>query len=175
MRSRTFVSITAIVLIVVPALQPGLLAGAQGAPRGQVAVPAGTTVTGNALRTDLKAFPSATVRLRRFDSAAVVGSSTTGSFGEFAFAGVPPGNYFLELIDAAGQLVGTGAPFAVTGQGPVSVSVVASGQTRTTASTGGGFTLFGLGPAATIGVLGAAAATAVTAATATKSDASPSR
>jgi hypothetical protein len=176
MRSRRFVSMIAIALLIVPALQPGLRAAApQSAPPAQSPVPAGTTVSGNALQTDLRAFPGATVRLRRFDSAEVAGSSTTGRFGEFGFAGVQPGNYFLELVNAEGRLVGTGRPFSVVGTAPVSVSIVAAGVGVTSAADGGGFSLFGLGPAATIGVLGAAAATAVTAATAMRSEASPSR
>jgi hypothetical protein len=64
----------------------------------------------------------------------------------------------------------------VSGTTPIAVSVVASGLGVTAASAaGGGFSLFGLGPAATLAVLGAAGAAAVTGVVATKSDASPSK
>jgi hypothetical protein len=189
MRTRLIASI-AIASMIVPGLQPVLLAGAQDVTPGaqpaaptavaqsaQPSAPAGSTVSGSALRTDFKPLPAATVRLRQFDSnGAVVGLATTGPSGEFAFSGVRPGNYLLELVDFSGKLVGMAPPFVVAGEGPVAVSVMASGLGVTAASAaGGGFSLFGLGPTATLAVLGAAGATAVTAVVATKSEASPSR
>jgi len=189
MRSRLMASI-AIASMIVPGLQPVLLAGAQditpgaqpAVPAGvaqsaQPAAPAGSTVSGSALRTDFKPLPAATVRLRQFDTnGSVVGSVTTGPSGEFAFSGVRPGNYLIELMDFSGKLVGMAPPFVVAGEGPVAVSVMASGLGVSAASAaGGGFSLFGLGPTASLAVLGAAGAAAVTAVVATKSDASPSR
>jgi hypothetical protein len=213
MRSRLIASI-AIALMIVPGLQPVLLAGAQditpgaqlaapagvaqsaepAAPAGveqsaqptapagveqsaQPVAPAGSTVSGSALRTDFKPLPAATVRLRQFDgNGAVLASATTGPSGEFAFGGVPAGNYLIELVDFSGKLVGMAPPFVVAGEGPVAVSVIASGLGVTADSAaGGGFSLFGLGPTASLAVLGAAGAAAVTAVVATKSDASPSR
>jgi hypothetical protein len=201
MRSRLIASI-AIASMIVPGLQPVVHAGAQditpgaqpstpagvaespqpAAPEGVAqsappAAPAGSTVSGSALRTDFKPLPAATVRLRQFDSnGAVLASATTGPSGEFAFSGVPPGNYLLELVDFSGKLVGMAPPFVVAGEGPVAVSVIASGLGVTPASAaGGGFSLFGLGPTTSLAVLGAAGAAAVTAVVATQSDASPSR
>jgi carboxypeptidase family protein len=175
MRSRTITS-TAIALTTVLGFQPGLLGGSQGLSQGaRSAEPAGIIVTGTALRTDLAPLPSATVRLRHFDSASsVVVTAITGRSGEFAFAGVLPGNYLLELVDVSGRLVGMAPPFAVTDNSPVTVSIVASGS-DVKASAEGGFRLFGLGPAATAAVLSAASAAAVTAVVATKPAASPSR
>jgi hypothetical protein len=154
--------------------QPGLLGGSQELSQGAPsAAPAGITVNGTALRTDLAPLPSATVRLRHFDSASsVVVRAITGRSGEFAFAGVLPGNYLLELVDSSGRLVGMAPPFAVTDIGPVTVSIVASASD---VKPEGGFTLFGLGPTATVAVLSAASAVAVTAVVATKPNASPSR
>jgi hypothetical protein len=176
MRSRTMASI-AVALVTVLGIQPGLLAGSQGLSQGAPsAESAGTTVTGTALRTDLTPLPSATVRLRHFDTASsAVVTANTGLSGEFTFAGVQPGNYLLELVDASGRLVGMVPPFTVGDNGPVTVSVVASGSDVKASSSEGGFRLFGLGPTATMAVLSAASAAAVTAVVATKPDASPSR
>ena len=189
MRSRLIASI-AIASMIVPGLQPVLFAGAQditpgaqpAAPAGVAqaappATPAGATVSGSALRTDFKPLPGSTVRLRQFDSnGAVVGSVTSGPSGEFAFSGVHPGNYLIELVDFSGKLVGMAPPFVVAGEGPGAVSVIASGLGVTAASAaGGGFSLLGLGPTTSLAVLGAAGAAAVTAVVATQSDASPSR
>jgi hypothetical protein len=186
MRSRLIATI-AIALMIVPGLQPVLLAGAQditplaqpAAPAGveqssqptapagvaqsaqpTAPSPAGSTVSGSALRTDFKPLPAATARLRQFDgNGAVLASATTGPSGEFAFSGVPAGNYLIELLDFSGKLVGMAPPFVVAGQGPVVVSVMASGLGVTAASAaGGGFSLFGLGPTASLAVLGAAGA-----------------
>jgi len=175
MRSRTIASI-AIALMTAPSLQP--LAGAQlpGTPVTTTTQPppsAGTTISGAALRTDLRPLPAATVRLRQFDTTSIVGSVTAGASGEFTFPRVQPGSYMLELVDC-GRVIGMVPPFAVSGTTPIAVSVVASGVTSGCA-TGGGFNLLGLGPAATLAVLGAAGAAAVTAVVATKSDASPSK
>ena len=176
MRSRTIASI-AIALMTLPSLQP--LAGAQlaaGAPGAQAEAPAGTTISGTALRTDLKPLPAATVRLRNFDTTSIVRSMMAGPSGEFTFPPVPSGNYLIELVDFSGRVVGMVPPFVVSGTGPLSVSVVAAGLGVTSASTaGGGFSLFGLGPTATLAVLGAAGAAAVTAVVATQPEASPSR
>jgi len=174
MRSRLITSI-AIALMIVPGVQPVLVAGAQDV--AQSVPPTGSTVSGTALRTDFKPLPAATVRLRQFDGkGAVLASAGTGPSGEFAFSGVPAGNYVIELVDFSGKLVGMAPPFVVAGQGPVAVSVMASGLGVTAASAaGGGFSLFGLGPTASLAVLGAAGAAAVTAVVSTKSDASPSR
>jgi len=178
MRSRTIASI-AIALMTAPSLQP--LAGAQlpGTPvtTGTQPAPsaAGTTISGTALRADLRPLPAATVRLRQFDTTSIVGSVTAGPSGEFAFPPVQPGNYMLELLDFSGRVIGTVPPFAVSGT-PITVSVVASGSgVKAAAAAVGGFSLFGLGPAATLAVLGAAGAAAVTAVVSTKSDASPSK
>ena len=177
MRSRTIASI-AIALMTAPSLQP--LAGAQlpGTPvttGTQPAPSAGTTISGTALRTDLRPLPAATVRLRQFDTTSIVGSVTAGPSGEFAFPPVQAGNYMLELLDFSGRVIGTVPPFAVSGT-PITVSVVASGSgVKAAAAAVGGFSLFGLGPAATLAVLGAAGAVAVTAVVSTKADASPSK
>ena len=102
MRSRLIASI-AIASMLVPGLQPVLLAGAQditpgaqpAAPAGvaqgaPASAPAGSTVSGSALRTDFKPLPAATVRLRQFEgNGAVLASATTGPSGEFAFQRVP--------------------------------------------------------------------------------------
>jgi hypothetical protein len=177
MRSRLITSI-AVALMIVPGVQPVLLAGAQDVAQSvPPAAPAGSTVSGSALRTDFKPLPAATVRLRQFEgNGAVLASARTGPSGEFAFSGVPAGNYLIELVDFSGKLVGMAPPFVVAGQGPVVVSVMASGLGVTAASAaGGGFSLFGLGPTASLAVLGAAGAAAVTAVVATQPDASPSR
>src|SRR5262245_14090118 len=167
MRSRTMASI-AVALMTVLGFQPGLLGGSQAAPSGE---PAGTTVTGTALRTDLSPLPSATVRLRPFDSpSSAIITASTGRSGEFTFSGVQPGNYLLELVDSSGRLVGMAPPFTVPNT-PVSVSIVASGS-NAKKSAESGFRLFGLGPATTAAVLSAAGAAAVTAAVATKPTAS---
>ena len=173
MRSRTMASI-AVALMTVLGFQPVLLGGSQELSQGVAsAAPAGITVTGTALRTDLAPLPSATVRLRHFDSvSSAVVRAITGRSGEFAFTGVLPGNYLLELVDSSGRLVGMAPPFAVTDVGPVAVSIEATGSD---VKAEGGFTLFGLGPAATAAVLSAASAVAVTAVVATKPTASPSR
>jgi len=66
------------------------------------------------------------------------------------------------------------APITATAGAVQSVSIVAVAGGVLTGS-GGGFSLFGLGPVTSVAVLGAAGAAAVTAVVATTPDASPSR
>ncbi len=44
----------------------------------------------------------------------LVATGTTNSTGSFAFTGMPPGTYTIELLDAAGNIVGTSAVVTVT-------------------------------------------------------------
>ena len=131
------------------------------------------TLTGSVRQTDSSPLSSASVRVRSVATGAVVASTTTGPLGEFLAAGVQPGSYIVEVLDQHGRIVGTTSQFTVQAGAAVEVSVVAVASG--TVSKRGGFSIFGLGPATSMAVLGAASAAAVTAVIVTRPEASPSR
>jgi hypothetical protein len=71
-------------------------------------------------------------------------------------------------VDAAGRLVGLSPSIPLAANAIVTVTVSASVAGALAASAGAGFSLFGLGPLASIAVVGAAVATSVTAVVATR-------
>lgn len=56
-----------------------------------------------------KPIPNVRVRLRNVDSDQLVGDMTANGAGEFAFTGLPAGNYVVETVSGNGTLLGTSA------------------------------------------------------------------
>src|SRR5947208_1321823 len=77
-----------------------------GVPCGVVAAPqvaAGQAqsgaVAGTARGANARPIPNATIQIRNVETGALVGTTTTGDAGEFAFAGLPSGTYVVEVVD----------------------------------------------------------------------------
>ena len=134
----------------------------------------GGTMTGVARGNHLQSLASVNVQLRNVDTGAVVGTTTTTEAGTFTFPALPAGKYIAEVVDAAGKVLGVGAPVSLPAGGTATTSVIALAFGTTTAASTG-FSFLGLGPVTTMTILGAAAAASVTAVVATRPDASPSR
>lgn len=117
-----------------------------------------------------------TVRVRNVADGQIAGTTTSSGAGEFTFAGLQPGNYVVEVVDAAGQVVGLSPTLGVTAGAAMSVTINASaGGAITAAAASGDFSLFGLGTIGSVAVITAAGVAGVTAVVATRGDASPSR
>jgi hypothetical protein len=134
----------------------------------------GGTMTGVARGNHLQSLASVNVQLRNLDTGAVAGTTTTTEAGTFTFPQLPAGNYIAEVVDAAGKVLGVGAPVFLPAGGTATTSVIALAF-GTGASTASGFSFLGMGPVTTMTILGAAAAASVSAVVATRPDASPSR
>jgi len=67
-----------------------------------------------------------TVRIRNLANGNLAGSTTSGAAGEFSFTGLAPGNYAVEIVNAAGDIVGTSAAITVAAGATVNVTVTAS-------------------------------------------------
>jgi len=147
------------------ALPSAALAGAQAAG----------SVTGMARGKQMQSLSNVKVQIRSAGTGQIVGTTTTSEGGAFSLAGLPPGDYVSEVIDAAGKVQGVSAPFTITSGGTASTSVIALSYGASGAASTGGFSLFGMGPVTTATVLGAAAAASVVAVVSTRPDASPSR
>jgi len=116
-----------------------------------------------------------TVRARNVADGQIAGTTTTSQVGEFSFTGLPAGNYIVEVVDAAGKVVGLSPTLGVAAGASLSVTIDAAAAGAIAAAEAGGFSLFGLGTLGSVAVITAAGVAGVTAVIATKNDASPSR
>src|SRR5262249_28454065 len=149
---RKSVSIALMIVIAMAGAESALVAAAQGA----------TTLTGVARGGQLQPLGQTRIQLRDVQSGELVGATTTSEAGTFSFAGLPPGTYIAEIVDAAGKVLGVGAPVTLGAGATAATSVIAPGVGAAAASAGG-FHLLGMGPVTSMTVLGAAAAASVTA------------
>ena len=144
-----------VAILVVPGSMP-VFAQGQGA------------VNGVAQSADKAPLPNYRVHVRNANTGELTGSTTSNQAGQFSFAGLQPGNYVVEIVDAAGKVVGLSPSLTVAAGATVTVTVGATAAGALAAASGGGLSLLGLGPLASVAVAGAASAAAVTAVVATR-------
>ena len=106
------------------------------------------TLSGVAQSAEKAPLPNYRVHVRNANTGELAGSTLSNQAGQFTFSSLQPGNYVVEIVDAAGKVVGLSPSLTV--------------------AAGGGLSLFGLGPLASVAVAGAASAAAVTAVVATR-------
>lgn len=126
------------------------------------------TLSGVAQSADKAPLPNYRVHVRNANSGVIAGSTTSNQAGQFTFTSLQPGNYVVELVDAAGKVVGLSPSLTVAAGATVTVTVGATAAGALAAASGGGLSLLGLGPLASVAVAGAASAAAVTAVVATR-------
>src|SRR6266571_296778 len=66
------------------------------------------TLTGTAKSAQGENLPNYTVRVRNLSNGSLAGSVTTTTAGTFSFV-LPPGQYAVEIVNAAGEIIGTSA------------------------------------------------------------------
>ena len=107
-----------------------------------------------------------TVQLRNLTSGSLSGTTTSSAMGTFAFTGVQTGMYAVEVVNAAGQIIGSSASLLATAGATITgVSVSAStagaiaGSAGAAAGAASGISTAAVvtGLAAAAGVAGAAA------------------
>ena len=96
------------------------------------------TINGTAQDSRGRKLAGYTVRARNLANGNLAGSTTSGAAGQFSFVGLNPGNYAIEIVDAAGKIVGTSASIGVTAGATVSVTVTASAAAALGAAAAGG-------------------------------------
>lgn len=109
------------------------------------------------------------VQLRNVESGQLVGTTQSATNGAFSFTGLNPGNFVIEIVNEAGQVIGvsssmavaaggviTGVTVAASAAGAVAAAAAAGGLASFFTSTGGILVLAGVGAAATAGVIAAA-------------------
>ena len=117
---------------------------------------------------------NATVQLRNLGTGPLAGTTTSSATGSFGFTGLAAGNYSVEVVNAAGQIMGSSTAIQVAaGAAVTGVTVTA---TAAAAAAGGGAAaakLLGSNKALLITTIAAAAGIATT--VALVNDASPSK
>jgi hypothetical protein len=104
---------------------------------GRVAQPPGGTVSGTAQNQTGQAIARTTVQIRDLATGQLVSTTQSAADGAFSFAGLPAGNYAIEVVDAAGNIIGTSASITVAAGATVS-SVIVSASAAGLLGTAGG-------------------------------------
>jgi hypothetical protein len=128
------------------------------------------SLAGTATSTAGKTIANTTVRLRDVTTGQLVSTSTSNSAGQFAFAGLDAGSYTVEVVNAAGQIIGTSSAITV-GAGAAVTGVVVSAALTTAVAAGAGIS----STAVILGVAAAGATVAGVTVAATRSTASGSK
>lgn len=134
-------------------------------------------ISGTAQSQGGQAAANVTIRVRNIDTNQIGGTTQSAADGSYSVGGLNAGNYVVEVVDTAGNVIGTTAPISLAaGQvitGVALTTTAAAAAAAAAAATAGGlasiFTTTGLL------VLAGAAAAAVAGVTTTGTTASPSR
>lgn len=116
-----------------------------------------------------------TIQLRNAQTGQLAGSSTSNAAGEFSFTGINPGSFVIEIVDAAGNILGTATATVTAGVvTTVAVTATALGVAAVAAGAAGG--LVGVLTGTSLLVITALAVAGITSAVvAAREEASPSR
>jgi carboxypeptidase family protein len=134
----------------------------------------GGTINGTAQNAQGQNLASYTVRVRNLTTAQISASTTSGAAGQFSFVGLDPASYVVEIVDQAGNIIGTSAAITVAAGATVTITVGATAAAAAAAAAAGG-TSFLASTAGIITVAAAAAGVAGAVAIAKNGNASPSR
>ena len=118
---------------------------------------------------------NATVQLRNLGTGPLAGTTTSSATGSFGFTGLAAGNYSVEVVNAAGQIIGSSTAIPVTA-GAAVTGVTVTATAAAAAAAGGGAAaakMLGSNKALLITTIAAAAGIATT--VALVNDASPSK
>jgi large repetitive protein len=143
-------------------------APAFAAPRA--AQPQGASISGLAHDSTGQPLGNTTVRLRNVETGQLAGTTTSGANGAFSFTGLQAGQYLVEVVDAAGQILATSAAISVAAGGAITGITVTTTAALGAAAAGGG-----ISTAVIITTVAAAAGVAGAVAIAKNGNASPSR
>jgi len=129
------------------------------------------SVAGTARSAAGQAMANSTVQLRNLMTGQLAGTTTSSASGAFTFAGLPPGRYAVEVLNATNQIIGTSAALDVAAGAAISGVGVAAGAAGAAGGGAGG----GLSTGVIIGITAAAIGAGVGIYAVARDDASPSR
>lgn len=116
-----------------------------------------------------------TVRLRNLANGQITSVTQSSATGTFSFTGITPGNFVIEIVNAAGNVIATSSSIAVTAGTTAAITVTASAITSLAAASGAtGLAALFSGTSLVVVTAAGLAAVAI-GVVATQDDASPSR
>ncbi len=143
---------------------------ALAAPAARAAQEPAASLAGTAHNAAGETVPNITVQLRDLATGQLAGTTTSSATGSFEFTGLAAGNYSIEIVNAAGQIIGTSAAVpVVAGAAVTGVTVTAAGAAAAAAASAA------TGVSSALIVTTAAAAAGVAAIVTVVPDASPSQ
>lgn len=158
---RKLSSLTIVVAMVALGV-PSAAFSAPASPRAQQDTSRLGTISGTAKDSHGAPMANTMVRVRDKSTGQVVKQGVSDAAGGFNIGGLPPGNYVVEVVNTAGQVVGLSSTVAVAAGATATVTVTATAVgTIAAAGAGGGFGILGLGTAASVSVIGGAAAVGI--------------
>jgi hypothetical protein len=140
---RKAFSIGLVFVVTVFGMPIGTFAAAAKAPAARQGQTTGG-LQGDAKDATQHPMPQVRVQVRGPNGELIV-AGTTNANGQFAFIGLPPASYTIEIVDALGNIVGTSAAVTVTAGATATVTITAAAAgaiaafatARATASTTG--------------------------------------
>ena len=101
------------------------------------AAQATASLAGTATSSSGQSVANATVHLRNLANGQIAGTTTSSTTGSFSFAGLQAGNYAVEVVNAAGQIIGTSASIGVAAGATVTGIAVSTSAVLAGAAAGG--------------------------------------
>ena len=158
--------LSALIAVALSVTSVQLIAARPGQPASSA------SLSGTASDVNGHVLSDSSVQLRNVSTGQLVATGMTNGVGQFSFERLPPGSYVVEVVNSAGQIIGTSGSVVVSaGAAVTGVSVTGSAATKA-ATRAGVFSTHHVGL-----ILGAAAAAGVAGgvAMATGGTASPSQ
>jgi carboxypeptidase family protein len=94
-------------------------------------------INGTATDSSGQTLPNYTVQLRNLQTGQLAGTTTSNAAGSFSFIGLAPANYAIEIVNAAGTIVGSSAAITVAAGASVTVTVSSAAAAIAGASAAG--------------------------------------
>ena len=132
------------------------------------------SIAGIAQSTAGQTVANATVQLRNLATGPLAGTTTSSTAGSFGFTGLAAGNYSIEVVNAAGQIIGTSTAIPVAAGATVTGITVMATPVAAAAAAGGAALLGVKGSNKALLISSIAAAAGIVAVVGLVNDASPS-
>ena len=125
----------------VPALAQGAGAAQRAVTltRTPAATPAPVSINGVVVTASGRPISNGSVRARNLLTGGIANSTSTSVTGQFSLVGLEPGTYVLEVVDGAGQIIGTSPFLFATAGATLSTTFAATSGVASAASTVTGF------------------------------------
>jgi hypothetical protein len=110
--------VLALALVVSMAGTPSVFAA------GAAQAPVNSSMSGSVRNSSGRSVANTTVRLRDLETGQLAAATTSDAAGQFSFPGLAAGSFTVEIVNAAGEIIGSSAPIAVTAGSAITGVVV---------------------------------------------------